>query len=84
MLWKDESSHSRDKTDRTPRTWAAVAGDFRIVVTRLHGYDQTKWFLRCNPFFDAEQLGPTDIELAKQTAMQMVRQRLEAALNVIK
>lgn len=84
MKWEDITSHSRNQTDRSPRTWMLKAGDLRIIVTRLHGCDQSKWFLRCYPFFDAEQLVPTDTELAKQSAVDLVKQKIDAALYAIK
>jgi hypothetical protein len=83
MQWKDVTTFSQVEKDRTPQTWVAMAGDFRIVVTRHRDYPPEKWILQCAPFFDIKELAPTDIELAKASALDLVKGRLSTAMNAI-
>jgi hypothetical protein len=80
LEWKDESSWGRGDVDRTPKTWSAQVGSWRLVVTRRHQLEG--WFVRFGDLFNY-RLEHQDIEGAKREASLLVRDTLMEALNVI-
>lgn len=81
LEWKDASSWGRGDVDRTPKTWVAQVGRWRLIVTRQHQSDG--WFVECGGLFNYRQLAHPDIENAKREASLLVRNILMEALDSI-
>jgi excinuclease UvrABC ATPase subunit len=45
LKWKDITSYSRSDADRTPRSYEAIAGAVRVVVTRRIDLRPTDWLI---------------------------------------
>ena len=81
--WKDETTHSRREKDRAPRVWTAKAGGLTVTVHRHIHYGPHAWLVTCAPWFDNHELPTAGDESAKSLAIELVRQRLHAALTGI-
>lgn len=79
-IWKDTTSYSRDDSDHIPRTWTMGAGEFRIIVTRLHGVDGV-WFTSVPGLYSHRQLAPLDLGMAQAEAIRVFKDRLQSALD---
>lgn len=75
--WKDTTSFSRGETDRTPREWTLEAGQLRLCVFRHRAIDPESWFASCHGFFDTREMASSEIETAKEQAIQLLRDMLE-------
>lgn len=82
LVWKNETSYSRDDVNREPRTWAMNVGAIKIIVTRRHGLDG--WWLMCEPFYHLKSLGDAPEQDAKTAALKLVEQRIDEAYRAIK
>ena len=68
--WKDTSSWSRGDVDRTPKSWTAEIGRFRLVVHRHRSYEPDKWLATCYPgVFSEFELASKDVDEAKCQAV---------------
>jgi hypothetical protein len=84
VKWQYISSRSRGETGGQ-RSTEAKAGWLSIVVTRYHGLDPDRWFLRCHDIgIDLLQLAPRDLAGAQAEALEIVRQRLDQAMNALR
>jgi hypothetical protein len=78
--WVDETSYSRNETERTPRTWVCRTKDLQIVVTRRHML--TGWYLLAREVgLDQIRLLSDEIAEAKIEALALVRARLTVMMN---
>lgn len=85
IIWKDETSYSRDEEDRIPRTFVARVGPIRLAITRKHGLDPTEWFVDFytrNMEFDYVE-GGKDLVEAKRLGLRLVRKKLEEAMAAL-
>lgn len=78
--WKDETSYSRSDTERVPRAWVTAGGGLKISVHRHIHHAPDAWLLTCAPWFQCHELRSKAAPIAKQQALDMVRERLSAAL----
>ena len=77
MKWKNESSFSQSDKDRTPNCWVAKAGCFKLTVHRHIHHSPTAWLLSCDGVrLECRELAATDIDAAKQEAIEIVYKRL--------
>lgn len=83
MKWNDETSYQRGESNRTPRTWTARAGRFRITMFRHRHFPADAWLVTCEPLFDTRQLKATDVEQAKAEAIALVREGLQEAVDAL-
>lgn len=77
IVWKDETTHYQGDKEREPRTWAAHAGDLKIVVTRHRDHEPDRWLLRTQWFGDW-LLDARDADEAKREAIAWVKRRIDA------
>lgn len=77
--WHDITSYSRGEQNRVPISWELRAGGIRLIVTRRHMLEG--WYIAADPWFDYDTLQSTEIEDAKQEAINALRQKLTGALN---
>jgi hypothetical protein len=81
--WKDETSYSRGDTERVPRAWAVKVGALKISVHRHIHHDPDVWLLTCAPWFSCHELPSKAAPLAKRQALDLVQERLHAALMAL-
>jgi hypothetical protein len=79
MEWKDTTSYSYGKVDRTPTTFSAQCGPMRLVVTSGHIHCPGKWVAHAFPLFENKALEAATREEAQAETVQMVRNWLSAA-----
>lgn len=85
MKWEDSTSYSQRKPDKTPNSWTAVVGPFRLFVTRAHIHYPGKWVMGIVPIMSATEI-QLPFEAATETdaqafAVAKFRSLLEQALN---
>ncbi len=80
MEWEDETSYSRSDTERAPRVWATACAGLKISVHRHIHHAPDAWLLTCAPWFASHELKSKAAPIAKQQALDLVRERLRAAL----
>lgn len=80
--WKDISSYSKNE-DRTPRTWEAHFGEFKLVLTRHIHHAPDVWVTSCDGLFDRLEMTNKDLHGAAQEAKRKLSTRLETALHEI-
>lgn len=76
--WKDSTSYSQSAPRGTvePRSWDLDTKSLRITVHRLHGLPDA-WFVSAYDLsFERHDLHTTDLVVAKERALEMVRARL--------
>ena len=84
MKWEIERSCSQSGKDRTPKCWVANAGIFKLTVHRHIHYPPTAWLLSCDDVqLKCRELSATDIDAAKQEAIEIVRKRLIEAIEAM-
>lgn len=87
LEWKDTTSYSRSDNAQRPTTWTARAGEIRISVVRGHINHPGAWVLIAEPFYHERELHVVDdlddIAGAQALAVQLVRARLEEALDAL-
>lgn len=49
LNWKDASDYSQGEKKGEPKSWAATAGKFRIVITRVHRQNPDRWTMHIYP-----------------------------------
>lgn len=83
MQWKDRSSFSQGDKVRTPKTFEARAGSFRICVTRHIHHDPAEWVLICEPWFSQTVISTGTADEAKEAAIIAVRKKLAETLDAL-
>ena len=81
LAWKDETSYSRNETNRTPKTWVAKVGSLRLYVTRHIDHGENDWLCSCDPFFDIRMLESKEIDEAKAEAVVLLKHELERCMK---
>lgn len=86
MTWKDTTSFSQGDKLRTPTTWSAEAGVFRVIVTRGHINYRGKWIMHIYPgvldCHDLKLKADATPEQAQVAAEMKFRDILTTALGV--
>jgi hypothetical protein len=84
-MWKDETSYSRNETNRIPRTWVNQSDWLKIVVTRHVDFEPDIWTLVANVGNLAQRviLDAREIESAKAEAMFRVRAEFNHGLRLL-
>lgn len=80
IVWRDETSYSRNETKRLPRVWVSTAGGLRVSVHRHIYHAPDAWLLTCPPWFECYALRSKDAPTAKRQALELVRKKLRAAV----
>lgn len=82
LIWKDISSRSQGQVDKTPTTWEARFGDFRLVLTH-HIAAPGRWVLKCDPIFTHLPFADIDwdIEAVKADAASLIAKALRSSLS---
>jgi hypothetical protein len=79
--WTDSSSYSRSDTDRTPTSWTAQVGRFRLVVHRHIHHPPDVWLASCNDLLNKVELKSRDIKYAQQEALMYLHGILQNAIR---
>lgn len=82
IKWKDVSSYSQTDKEREPKAYEVRVGFFRLVVHRHIHYPKTTWLASCD-LFSNMSLSNTNINSAKEEALQMLKIRLTQSLSAI-
>jgi len=80
VQWKDTTSYSQGK-EQIPTTWSLDCGGLYITVTSGHiAYRGTgAWVMHCDPWYRTHELkGVTTAEQAQETALKLVRAKVDA------
>ncbi len=73
-IWEDITLYKKNITgNRIPNSWRTIVDDIAIVITIRKG----KWFLICKPYFDLQQLSCTELEDAKEEAINIMEEKLQ-------
>jgi len=81
--WHDVSSFSQDAKDRTPRTWHAQFGRFKMTLTRHIYHAPDAWVSTCEGVFDRREMASKDVREAACQAKAMLQVELETAIQAI-
>jgi hypothetical protein len=81
--WRDVSSFSQGTKDRTPRTWYAQFGRFKMTLTRHIHYAPDAWVATCEGVFDLREMASKDVREAACQAKAMLQVELETAIQAI-
>lgn len=87
MNWEDATSWSRHdnaEARKTPRTWQAQAGVFRLIVTRHIDLPSDCWRLRCDGVCQIDTAPGVSATHAKLLLVEAVRKALGRALDVLR
>ena len=79
LKFKDISSYSQSDKDRTPHSFEARVGGFRLVVTRHIHYPE-QWLLRCDPFLETA-IDDCPAKDAQRQAVVLLRGNLTACIK---
>ena len=81
LKFKDISSYSQGAKDRTPHSFEARVGGFKLVVTRHIHYPE-QWLLRCDPFLETA-IDDCPVADAQRQAVDRLRTALVACLELL-
>jgi uncharacterized damage-inducible protein DinB len=81
--WVDVTSFSQNAKDRTPRTWRAQFGRFKMTLTRHIYHAPDAWVATCEGVFDRREMASKDVREAARQAKAMLQEELETAINAI-
>lgn len=84
--WTDNSSWSRKDTKedrKTPKSWQANIGQFRLKVHHNIYYPPEVWLASCNGLFSQVELKSQDAYEAKLQAVSILQMILKTALEDI-
>lgn len=85
--WQDKTGWSQkdsEETKRTPRTWRATVGPFKLTVTRHVHYEPDQWIMTCKPLFEHVIADSKEIEEAKKQAVLMVQEDIFSIAKKLK
>jgi hypothetical protein len=81
--WRDVTSFSQGTKDRTPRTWCAKFGRFKVTLTRHIHHEPDAWVATCEGVFDRREMASKDVREAACQAKAMLQVELETAISEI-
>lgn len=79
LAWKDTTSYSQGDKDRTPNTWSASAGAFRLVITKGHIHHKGQWVMHVYPGL----VDTAEMDVHPNTLLEIVQQVAEDRLRAI-
>ena len=88
--WHDITSWGRDDSEeirKTPRTYSARIGEFRLTVSRHIHLDPSDWMISCYPLFDSISVADAkpdsvlNAEQAQRLAFDLVGEKLRTAIS---
>ena len=86
MKWQDISSYSQSDKVRRPDSFEIKAGRIRIVLVWDHRHVSDTWSTSMYGIYenvDLKLVNYEDIETAKNKALEMAKDVLQCALNVL-
>jgi len=81
--WRDVSSFSQGEKDRTPRTWHAQFGRFKMTLTRHSRHAPDAWVATVDGVFERREMGSKDVREAACQARAMLQDELETAIKAL-
>lgn len=81
--WQDITSFSRGDKDRTPKTWTAKFGAFKITLTRHIHYSPDQWVASSPGVFHIRPMESKDLHEAASQAQGSLKAALEDALSAM-
>jgi len=82
MSWRDGTIYSRTDKERIPGVWEFQAGKIRVCIHRHIRHPKDQWLLSSEPFYRNYELPYTDVDKAKQAALDMVSIKLRDAVEI--